>query len=69
MKLLCIIIVKFWFLDDFIYVFQCNRLDSSESIKDLINNWKINATNESDISKVHNLLHSETLTACPRHFP
>lgn len=38
------------------YLFQCNRLDSSENIKKLINNWT--TLNSTAFSKVYSLLHS-----------
>lgn len=59
---------KFWYLTS--YLFQCNRLNSPENIKELFNNLKnFNSTNETALAKVHNLLHSQSLTACYRHFP
>lgn len=41
------------------YFFQCNQLNSSESIKELFNNQRmLNATNWTDMFQVYNLLHS-----------
>lgn len=52
------------------YFFQCNQLNSSESIKELFNNQRmLNATNWTDMSQVYNLLHSQSLTAHYGHFP